>query len=134
MIRNDIDLMTLSLSGPLSLPLSLSLSLSRSRSLALALSRSLSLSLALARINLILVLAIVKFWFLNTNGADAAFHQLRLYKDLQSLRPHSPPLVDADEKRLQNHLWFLSEEITPLVLTSSLVTYTERARVAEVHL
>ena len=77
-------------------------------------------------------LALVKFWFLNTNGADAPFHQLQLYKDLENLRPYAPRLVEAAVARLQNHLWYLSEEISVLALTSSLVHPEEKASMAQV--
>ena len=86
----------------------------------------------MARINLVVALVLTKFWFSNTNGADAPYHQLIMYKDLLALRPQSPKIVDAALTRLQSHLWYVSEEITPLALTSSFVSNEERVAMAEV--
>ena len=79
-------------------------------------------------------LAIVPFWFENIDGANAALHQLRLYQKLVNLRPHATVLVDAVVDRLQDHLWYVSEEITPLALASPLMSDEDRAELAEVGL
>ena len=87
---------------------------------------------ACARINAVEALAIVKFWFSNTNMADAPVLLLQLYRDLLTLQPHYPSSVDAVINRLQTHLYFVSEEVTPMALASPLLDNAERTALAEV--
>ena len=75
---------------------------------------------ACTRINAIVALVLVKFWFVMTNAADASVHQLKLYQELLELRLFFSTLVEAVIKKLQMHLWFLTEEMVPLAVTSSL--------------
>ena len=91
-----------------------------------------SLPSACTRINFVDALALTKYWFSMTNGADAPAQQLQLFKDLTALRQYHPSLVDACLERFQAHLWFLTEEMTPLALTSDLVNDQDRAAIAKV--
>ena len=63
-------------------------------------------------------------------GQDAPKQQIGMYNDLVALRPYNPPLADAFIRRLQSHLWYVSEEITTLALTSDLLTSLEKEQVA----
>ena len=74
----------------------------------------------------------MQYWFLTTNAADAPILQLKLYRDLVALRCHYPKLVDAAIRRLQNHLYFVCEEMTPLALASPLLDDAERQALAQV--
>ena len=77
-------------------------------------------------------LAIIQYWFRATNGADAPVLQLKLYKDLLALRRHYQASVDAVISRLANHLYFLTEELTPLALASPLLDDNQRLSIAKV--
>ena len=87
---------------------------------------------ACVRINAIVALVLVKFWFVMTNAADASVHQLKLYQELLELRPFFSTLVEAVIKKLQTHLWFLTEEMVPLAVTSSLLNDEDRKNLAQV--
>ena len=87
---------------------------------------------ACARINVIIALCLAKYWFAMTNAADAPVHQIRLYQDLLALHPFFTASADACLKRLQCHLWFVSEEMTPLALTSSLLSNEARTDIPQV--
>ena len=90
------------------------------------------LFLACRRINAVECLAIVQYWFTATNAADAPVLQLKLYRDLLALRRHYQGPVDAVLNRLQTHLYFVSEEMTPLALASPLLDDGERSALAKV--
>ena len=60
--------------------------------------------------------------------------QLKLYRDLLALQRHFPGPVDAVITRLQNHLYFVCEEMTPLALASPLLDDKERVTLAKVKL
>ena len=87
---------------------------------------------ACTRINAIVALVLVKFWFVMTNAADASVHQLKLYQELLELRLFFSTLVEAVIKKLQMHLWFLTEEMVPLAVTSSLLNDEDRKNLAQV--
>ena len=59
----------------------------------------------LERISLMFPLIFVRYWFLMTNGRDAAVYQLRLYEDLLEFKKFDPSLADAVITRMQHHLW-----------------------------
>ena len=61
---------------------------------------------------------------------DAAVYQIRLLEDLHEFGKFFPNLAGAVSNRLQHHLWYCSEEITPLSLASSLVSTEEKAMIA----
>ena len=86
---------------------------------------------ACTRINAIVALVLVKFWFVMTNAADASVHQLKLYQELLELRLFFSTLVEAVIKKLQMHLWFLTEEMVPLAVTSSLLNDEDRKNLAQ---
>ena len=67
-----------------------------------------------------------------TNAADAPILQLQLYRDLLSIQPFFPSAVEAVIKRLQCHLYFVCEEMTPLALASPRLKEEERAALAKV--
>ena len=87
---------------------------------------------ACAQINLIESHAIIQYWFNATNAADAPVLQLKLYKDLLTLGRHYEGPVKAVLERLQNHLYFLCEEMTPLALASPLLDKDQRVSLAKV--
>ena len=89
---------------------------------------------ALERISVVVSLTLVMFWFHMTCGADAAIRQLSLYKDLMILWPFSTKLVDACIAKLQNHLWYTCQEMTPLAIASTLISDEERTQLARVWL
>ena len=67
-----------------------------------------------------------------TNVADAPILQLQLYWDLLSIQPFFPSAVEAVIKRLQCHLYFVCEEMTPLALASPRLKEEEHAALAKV--
>ena len=77
---------------------------------------------ALERISLFVSLTLVNFWFLMT------------YKTLMILWPFSTKLVDACIFKLQNHLWYTCQEMTPLAIASTLISDEERTQLARVRL
>ena len=87
---------------------------------------------ACTRINAIVALVLVKFWFVMTNAADASVHQLKLYQELLELRLFFSTLVEAVIKKLQTHLWFLTKEMVPLAVTSSLLKDEDWKNLAQV--
>ena len=87
---------------------------------------------ACKRINAIESLVITKYWFKMTNAADAPILQLQLYRDLLAIQPFFPSAVEAVIKRLQCHLYFVSEEMTPLALASPRLSEEERAALVTV--
>ena len=93
------------------------------------LNQSLGLLKGCERINILMALILVRYWFLMTNAANAAVLQLQLYHDLLEFQKNFPTLADTIISRLQNHLWYSSEEITLLAITSCLVGEEERQEV-----
>ena len=85
-------------------------------------------STALEWISVVVSLTQVKFWFIMTCGANAAIQQLLLDKDL--MIHFSPKFVDACIVRLQNHLWYICEEMTPLAIASTLICDSEYEKLA----
>ena len=69
-----------------------------------------------------------------TCGADAAIRQLSLYETLMILQPFSRKIVDACIFKLQNHLWYTCQEMTPLAIASTLISDEERTQLAWVWL
>ena len=77
-------------------------------------------------------MAVTQYWFRATNAADTPVLQLKLYKDLLVLQRRYPASVDAVITRLQKHLYFLCEEMTPLALASDLLDDAQRSSLAKV--
>ena len=74
---------------------------------------------------------LVSLWFGAFVAANAAANQLQALKDLEVFRKEDAEIADAVKGRLNNHLWFLSEEFVPTVLVSQKVDPAEKRDIAE---
>jgi hypothetical protein len=85
---------------------------------------------SLHRICLFNALLHVKFWLSATSAVDAPVNDLQFWNDLKWFRKVDPVVADAALTALNRHLWYLTEEITPLALFSNLVSDAEKKQIA----
>ena len=74
----------------------------------------------------------VRQWLESPSVADAPFNDLSLFYDLQAVKPSSPLHQFAEPMlhKLDCHLWYLSEELVPLVLFSDKLTEAQKVKCA----
>jgi hypothetical protein len=85
----------------------------------------------LHRICLFNSLIYVKAWLSATSAADAPINDLRLWNDLHEYRKIDPAIAEAAIKTLDRHLWYITEEVAPFALFSTLVTETEKKQIVQ---
>lgn len=66
-----------------------------------------------------------------SKGIDAPINDLTFWNDLHSYRKVDQDIAEAALLTLENHLWYLSEELTPLSLFSDKVDATQKTRIAK---
>ena len=74
----------------------------------------------------------VRQWLQSPSVPDAPLNDLTLYRDLLAVKPSSPMHQFAEPMlcKLDGQLWYLSEELVPLVLFSDKLTNAEKAKCA----
>ena len=83
-----------------------------------------------------LALFYVRYWLTCTSPADAPAIDLKLMLDLEVASKKLPTvlmknLAVASYKKMINHLWYLSERLVPLALSSNKVSDLEKANIVK---
>ena len=85
---------------------------------------------AIARISEFIICIYCVNWFSCTKAADAAFHQLQMFKDLVKWRKVDVEIADIGLHKLSKHLWYLTEELVPMSLASDLISSKDKQAIA----
>jgi hypothetical protein len=72
----------------------------------------------LTRMNRFLTLFYTACWMKASNGADAPANDLQLFHDMMDYCEVDKPVADAVIDKLNNHRWYLTEELVPFALFS----------------
>ena len=78
----------------------------------------------LHRINTFLSLFYTSAWMKASIGADAPINDLHLFKDMISYRDIDYELANVVIDKMENHFWYLTEEVVPFALFSKLPEMT----------
>lgn len=68
----------------------------------------------LANFCIYVVVAHVNAWYTSGNPASAPRHDIEFLKTIQYLQTVDSTIATAAAKKIENHLWYLSEELAPL--------------------
>lgn len=82
----------------------------------------------LKRINTFLALFYTSHWVTTTSAADAPIHDLQLMKDMLQYKQHDYELVTSVLKKINNHRWYLTQELVTFTLFSSHDSMTKSAK------
>ena len=83
----------------------------------------------LRRMCLFNALFYVKAWLSAGSAADAPVNDLRLWNDLMWYKRFDPAVAQAAMTALHRHLWYLTEEIAPFALFSTLLSDSNKKQV-----
>lgn len=81
---------------------------------------------SLRRFCLFISIIYVKFWNQSSNATDAPFNDLEFLKELDSYAVVDPEIAKIASTAMKRHLWYLSDELTPLALFSSKVSAEDK--------
>jgi hypothetical protein len=84
----------------------------------------------LARMNTFLALFYTPRWMSAASAADAPVHDLSLIQDMLRYKETDPELANAVLKKMDNHMWYLTQEMVPFVLFSSNVSNSLKQDIA----
>ena len=73
----------------------------------------------------------VKAWLSATSAEDAPVNDLQLWSDLHEYRKLDPAVAEAAITTLGRHLWYVTEEVTPFALFSTLVSETDKIQIVQ---
>lgn len=85
----------------------------------------------LRRICLFNALFYVKAWLSARSAADASVNDLQLWNDLIWYKRFDPAVAQAAMTALNRHLWYLTEEIAPFALFSTLLSDSKKKQVIQ---
>jgi len=77
------------------------------------------------------VILYLKAWFMAPLAASAPRHDLSLLQDLYKYRQHNEAISKAACKKLEHHLWYLSEELVGLSFFDSEVPVTVKRKMVQ---
>lgn len=78
-----------------------------------------------------LVKLYIKAWYGCTNAITAPLQDLNFVKDIIAYSKTDPIISAAIQKKMSNHLWYLSEEVIALAFFDSNVTFEEKRKMLE---
>lgn len=73
----------------------------------------------------------VPWWLAASRGVDAPVDDLIMWNHLKQYRSVDPVVADAALASLERHLWYLTEELTPLSLFSDKLSNVEKSKMAK---
>ncbi|KAG0699479.1 hypothetical protein GWK47_002954 [Chionoecetes opilio] len=73
----------------------------------------------LERLNLFLGLFYTPMWMSSTLAADAPANYLQFMKDMMKFKRTDPEIAQAVLQKLENHKWYLTQEVVPFALFGS---------------
>lgn len=82
----------------------------------------------LNRMNTFLSLFYTSAWMKSSIGADAPINDLQLFKDMIAYRDIDPEVADIVIDKMENHCWYLTEEVVPFALFSKLSVMTYKLK------
>ena len=82
----------------------------------------------LERMNKFLALFYTSHWVTTTSAADAPIHDLQLMKDMLQYKQHDYELATSALKKMNNHRWYLTQELVTFTLFSSHDSMTKSAK------
>ena len=80
----------------------------------------------LLRVVMYISLLYARMWMSSVRPADAPSNDLQLYKDLLQYEEHDAEVAAVARAKLSNHKWYLTQELVPLALFSTLTTDEEK--------
>ena len=72
-----------------------------------------------------------EWWMTCTSAVDAPWHDLQLVHNLLKYKTVSPNVAESALRAFKHHLWYLTAEMIPLALFSSIVPTSERRALAD---
>ena len=84
----------------------------------------------LVRLNIFLITVYIPYFLKASVGADAAYNDLALHKQLYAYIDIDGPIATAALEVLERHGWYTTEQTAPFSLFSSRVSEDEKARIA----
>ena len=84
----------------------------------------------LKRFAMFLLYVYIPWWFQCSSAISAPFSDLMLVKTLHQFKQIDATVASSALKKLQLHLWYLTEEMVSLSLFDDRVTDTEKAKIA----
>ena len=84
----------------------------------------------LVRLGIFFVLIYIPYFLKASVGADAAFNDLSLYKELVTFIDVDGPIATAALEVLSRHGWYTAEETVPFCLFSSRLSLDQKSRIA----
>lgn len=82
----------------------------------------------LNRMNTFLSLFYTSAWMKSSIGADAPINDLQLFKDMIAYRDIDREVADIVIDKMENHCWYLTEEVVPFALFSKLSVMTYKLK------
>ena len=73
----------------------------------------------------------VPHWLSSSKGIDAPVNDLAFWNDMQTLKKVDKPIADAALASMENHMWYTSEELSPLAMFSDKVSASEKTKMAK---
>ncbi|KAG0728789.1 hypothetical protein GWK47_031788 [Chionoecetes opilio] len=80
----------------------------------------------LERLNLFLGLFYTPMWMSSTLAADAPANDLQFMKDMMKFKRTDPEIAQAVLQKLENHKWYLTQEVVPFALFGSRLSDKEK--------
>ncbi|KAG0706298.1 hypothetical protein GWK47_024335 [Chionoecetes opilio] len=84
----------------------------------------------LERLNLFLGLFYTPMWMSSTLAADAPANDLQFMKDMMKFKRTDPEIAQAVLQKLENHKWYLTQEVVPFALFGSRLSDKEKQDIA----
>ena len=84
----------------------------------------------LVRLNIFIISVYIPYFLKASVGADAAYNDLALHKQLYAYIDIDGPIATAALEVLERHGWYTTEQTAPFSLFSSRVSEDEKARIA----
>ncbi|KAG0727483.1 hypothetical protein GWK47_003996 [Chionoecetes opilio] len=84
----------------------------------------------LERLNLFLGLFYTPMWMSSTLAADAPANDLQFMKDMMKFKRTDPEIAQALLQKLENHKWYLTQEVVPFALFGSRLSDKEKQDIA----
>lgn len=84
----------------------------------------------LERLNRFLALFYTPVWMSATSAADAPVRDLQLYQDMLRYKKTDSEVAKAVLEKLENHRWYLTQEVVPFALCSSMLNNKQKQDLA----